>query len=597
MRASAYLDFDGEQALAVIHAPPQGRRDTAVVMVPPFGGLELASYLVRRQWADQLAREGYVTLRLTLPSSGDSGGSPRDPGRLRAWSAAVAECARSLREDHGAARVATIGIELGGLATLLAVAAGAPIDDLVLWATPGRGRALIREWRAFAKIEAEGWLGVRGGLPTAADEGMHVGGFLLSAETLAEIEAFDVRELGLDACTVQRALVLERDGMAPDGALAERLRTAGVEVTVAPGDGYGAMTNHPQHARLPALLVQDVSSWLGQAAGADRRDRPPAATAEPKPMVEVAGGAVRERMFTVPQPFGELVGILAEPAQGTARVLDDRVSLVLLNAGAVRRIGPNRMWVEIARRWAARGLPVARVDLRGLGDADDDRDYTRDVALHAPEFMDQIRSVLDALEAEGLGSRFILGGLCSGAYWSFQAALHEPRVIAACLLNPQVLFWDDWLGPSRDFRRGALRPEKWRKLSQIPRARYVEVARWAASAPSRGMARAAARAARRPAPDEVVGAFDRIRDAGKPMLLVFSEDEPLYEELTASGHLAHLDRWPNITLELIEGRDHTLRPFVSQSAAHAAVDRALERMVEATGSDHGLEPAPWFMAG
>ncbi len=596
MRAPVYLEYEDEQAFAVLHTPAGGRRDTAVVLLPPFGGPEIASYRVRRRWADQLTAQGYPTLRVSLPSTGDSGGTPRDPGRVRAWSASVVECARALREDYGAARVAAIGIELGGLVALLAVEAGALIDDLVVWATPARGRALSRQWRAFSKIEAEGWLGV-GELPAAPPEdGLHAGGFLLSGETLVDIDGFDARELDLEGCAVRRALVLERDGMTPDEGLTERLGSAGIEVTVAPGDGFGAMTNHPQHACVPGQVVDEVSAWLGKTAGEARSGDWPAVPSA-QTIVDGGSGPVRERTFVVQQPFGELVGIIAEPAQGNARLAEEGFCLVMLNAGAIRRIGPNRMWVEIARRWAARGLPVVRVDLQGIGDADDDQDYSRDGALHDPRFMEQINAVFAGLEAEHLGPRFISGGLCSGAYWSFQAALRDPRVMAGCLLNPHAFFWQDWLGPSRDFRRGALRPQKWRKLSQIPRARYMEVARWAASAPSRGMAKAAALASGRSAPDEVGDALDRLRETNKQLLLLFSVDEPLHEELKATGYMDQLARWPNMTLELVGGRDHTMRPFSTQRAVHVALDRALEQMIETSGSSDVLEPAPRFMAG
>ena len=51
-----------------------------------------------------------------------------------------------------------------------------------------------------------------------------------------------------------------------------------------------------------------------------------------------------------------------------------------------------------------------------------------------------------------MGRRFMLGGLCSGAYWSFHAALLDERVPAVLLLNPRALVWDAGLGPGRDLR-------------------------------------------------------------------------------------------------------------------------------------------------
>jgi hypothetical protein len=106
-----YLDAESGGVLAFLHLPAaDSKRETAVLFCPPFGWEEACSYRGLRTWAATLARDGYPTLRLTLPSLGDSAGVPRDPQRLRAWSAAVAASAAWLRARTTVARVAAIGI-------------------------------------------------------------------------------------------------------------------------------------------------------------------------------------------------------------------------------------------------------------------------------------------------------------------------------------------------------------------------------------------------------------------------------------------------------------------------------------------------------
>ena len=56
-----------------------------MLMCPPFGWEEMCSHRGRRAWALMLASLGYSTARLDLPSTGNSGGLPSDPGRLDAW--------------------------------------------------------------------------------------------------------------------------------------------------------------------------------------------------------------------------------------------------------------------------------------------------------------------------------------------------------------------------------------------------------------------------------------------------------------------------------------------------------------------------------
>ena len=83
--------------------------------------------------------------------------------------------------------------------------------------------------------------------PTLLPEGwLESGGFVLSAETMADFEALD-----LDAHPphgLQRALLLDRDGIAADEGMRTRLAEAGADVTLAPGPGWGAMVGHPERA-------------------------------------------------------------------------------------------------------------------------------------------------------------------------------------------------------------------------------------------------------------------------------------------------------------------------------------------------------------
>ena len=80
----------GRGLRVVPRAAADGRGSkTAVLICPPWGWDEVASYRSRRAWAEHLAERGHPTLRIDFPGSGDSAGSPADPGRVEAWTAAV----------------------------------------------------------------------------------------------------------------------------------------------------------------------------------------------------------------------------------------------------------------------------------------------------------------------------------------------------------------------------------------------------------------------------------------------------------------------------------------------------------------------------
>src|SRR5262249_38542101 len=82
MRPS-YLDVRGEPVLAFLH-PARGV-GPAVLLCPPCGREDAASYRSRREWAENLAANGIPVLRLDLPATGDSGGRIDEPGRLASW--------------------------------------------------------------------------------------------------------------------------------------------------------------------------------------------------------------------------------------------------------------------------------------------------------------------------------------------------------------------------------------------------------------------------------------------------------------------------------------------------------------------------------
>jgi hypothetical protein len=119
---------------------------------------------------------------------------------------------------------------------------------------------------------------------------------------------------------------------------------------------------------------------------------------------------------------GRMVGIFS----GWSRSKDAPVAL-MFNAGYLHRVGPNRIWVSLARELAQKGIPSLRFDLGGLGDsrlpAEADRDYIK-------RAVDCVKEAMDFVESR-LGKRdFIVYGLCSGADNAHRAALADPRIKA-----------------------------------------------------------------------------------------------------------------------------------------------------------------------
>jgi pimeloyl-ACP methyl ester carboxylesterase len=585
-----YLNGGTEGVFALFHDASDRRRETAVLLCPPFGWDPLCPYCQLLSFGEHLAACGYPTLQIDLPGSGNSAGNPGDPERLRAWTQAVSAAALWLRAASGAPRIVAVGVGLGGLVSYRAALGQAPIDDLVLWAVPARGRALVRELRVSSRLPASSVLppGDRG-LPLLPEGAVLAAGYLLSAATAAALEALDLTELPLPNGKHRRVLMLGRAGPTVDELLRGSLERAGLEVTVASGRGYGA-TNE---------VFECVGSWL--AEGEAHRDRLGAPVELPAPggtlsagteepsshehlRLNYAGVELRETPVWVDRPNARLLGVLTEPLHGQAQLC------AVLLAGHHHHTGPNRMWVEIARRWAARGVPTLRMDLSPIRDSGDAS--TDATARFAPEYVDETCAVLEMLRARGLPTRFVLAGLAAGAYWSMHAALRDERIAAIIMLNPRALIWSEQLHAARHMRRlrGRLPHSSGLRKAlagEIAPRRFVEVSRTLAALAVRTSLDRSRRMAgswrgEDSQPDPLEGLFDTLRDRGQRGLLVFTGREPLREELAATGLFDRLDRWPNLELRTIgtSVATHMLTPLWLQLEVHELVDGVLDRELE-----------------
>jgi pimeloyl-ACP methyl ester carboxylesterase len=123
-----------------------------------------------------------------------------------------------------------------------------------------------------------------------------------------------------------------------------------------------------------------------------------------------------------------LVGVLTEPTV----VTDGNPAVLLLNAGVIHRIGPNRVYVKLARKLAELGFAVLRFDPSGRGDSETRKD-------EAPSSTDaEIAEIVGAMnyvqQVTGAG-QFIVGGICSGAANGLAVANLDSRVVGLVAID------------------------------------------------------------------------------------------------------------------------------------------------------------------
>ena len=351
---------DGRRLFGWYHGAHGAQRDCGVVICGPLGYEELCAHRALRHWADALACSGISTLRFDYDGTGNSAGSDSDSGRVAAWISSIGEAVTELRARSGVRHVVLLGVRLGGtLAMAAAERVGA--DALILFAATITGRAYAREIRALGRL-------MRGGAQreveasTSAVE--QVAGFVVTEATMADLSALDPLAAGVG---VRRAYVVPRDDMSADTSLADRLSQSGVTVERAGLPGYTAMMVDAHESIAPRAVIDASVQWLTASYETHEPGRASRATSRCVDLVEgMNHGGVRE-CAAIFSPERGLFGMLSESTNASAR---RGTGIVFANAGSVHSVGPGRLYVELAREWAARGFTVLRMDVGGVGDSE-----------------------------------------------------------------------------------------------------------------------------------------------------------------------------------------------------------------------------------
>lgn len=545
-----------------------------MVLCNPLGYEAMCAHRTYRQLAERLAARGFPALRFDYQGTGDSSGYPDEPERVPQWIASIDAALDELRERSGVGALGLFGTRFGATLAAVVAARRGDVDSLVLWAPSPSGRAYTRELRAFRMIKQPG--GVAPNPPDGAEE---AAGYSFSKATLSDLSAIDL--VASKQRPARRVLIVPRDDL-PGGEarLVKSFTEAGADVTLLPEPGYEGMMRDPQATIVPVAALDKMVGWLGEAEYPDApvASAPPSVQALMTVQARTRDAQVRER----PIRFGEgdaLFGLLTEPVDRPAA--SNRPAVVLLNVGANHRVGPNRMYVALARDLAARGYEVLRFDVAGLGDSV--TDGTKENRLYSKDSVGDVRVAMSHLQALCGAQRFVLVGLCSGAYLAFHTCIEDERAVGQILLNPQTFEWKE--GDSlelsmrksflstRYYMRALFNPTVWnrglrgqlnvRGVAGALRERFTNRVRALAQG-------AAARARGQTTQSDIERAFRAVTKRGVESLLVFSFDDGGLDMI--ERHLGRNARGmraeKRFVFEIVEGADHTFTPVGSQVVLH-----------------------------
>jgi pimeloyl-ACP methyl ester carboxylesterase len=567
--------FDSpEGPLAGFHhvARPPVARASTVVLCPPIGYDAMLTHRTYRHLAERLSALGFHVLRFDYHGTGDSSGRADEPRRVAAWLLSIDAAIDHLRARTGIRQTALFGVRTGAL--LAAVAAGRRQDvaTLVLWATGQNGRSYVREYRAFNTVKETSFSS--NGASVKLDE--VVAGYFLSSETLDALSAINM--LSLEFGGVKRALLLGRDDVpGAEPRILAHMASKGVEAEHPNVAGYAGMMRDAEFSTLPDAALGYIVDWLaaGHAPG------PPSpvpssrgATAAVLSTKSRGDQLVQERALTY-DDSGRLFGILAERPEPIGRRAGTAV--LFLNVGSNHHVGPHRMYVSLSRELAGLGFRAFRFDVAGLGDSRPPPGAKENI-LYARSSVHDVQQAMTFLSRMRDVERFVLFGICSGAYLAFHTTVADSRVSAQILVNPQTFEWREGdsleikikkesYKATRFYRQALFKKDTWLRLYRqeinlrgIADELYDRSRQQLASRVSRALSAS---------PDgvgHVARSFVSISDRGTQSLLIYSGNDGGIDVL--ESHLGtgggRMRRRKNFRFEILDGADHTITPLPSQ---------------------------------
>lgn len=481
-RIPFYIEIGKDVLLAWCHLP-EHPTDHAVLICPPVGHEFVNSYRGLRHLADGFAEKGVTTFRMEYQGVGDSSGLDTDPDRLQKWLDSIERVVDFIKEKCEIKKISLLGLRMG--ATLASMISNKiEVENLMCWVPVVEGRRYIREMLALQKTGENADLDV----DSTTLEG---GGFLITRETMNELLSISLTKI---TPTAKQVFLFNTDDLPIPSQLMEAWSNQSFQFTNLTLPGYASMMATPHNSKVPHFAIEEIVSIkiLGEELDKNifydlknvqktRFDCYTYATSAKESMDAGGGFPVTEILCQIPNT--PLFGIFSMPL---LRDTESKPTILLLNSGSVHRVGPSRNYVYITRELLSLGFKVFRLDFLGLGDSVHPN-LSKENDPYMPEALDNIKQVICYLKENHKINDVILMGVCSGAYSSFQFALHENEEVVHEILpvNPLTFYWKegmsldyspaDYYFEWNSYQESMWHKDRWLKLMKDPK-RILETA-------------------------------------------------------------------------------------------------------------------------
>lgn len=451
-RIPFYFGTKDKPLLAWLHITDSKQHsNTGVVICPPLAVEYMNSYRSLRYTADYFALAGIPALRFDYHGTGDSSGIEEDENRLEEWLSSISLAIKKLKDLTSCENIGLFGFRMG--ATLASLAAEkTPVDFLILWAALNSGKKYIREIKLIqmtSKVQFDD------------NSLLEAGGMGYWEQT-----ATDISKINLLKSTPQskRILIIPRDEQKFDNELYEAWNKI-LKVEQQYHIGSTLMLVDAHQTVVPHETILNIIHWVKKERGKNL------ITNDFKNITNKVDSFSRLHYIS---PFNskknkndtlvkESVVYFDENKQNIAILSETEISktanlptIIISNSGANHRVGPSRLYVLIARELSLMGFRCIRIDVPGIGDSIIS-DKKNENIEYITASSSKISDVINMLKDREYKNEYILMGLCSGAYFSFHAALelNNVNITESILINPLTFYWEEGMtvenSPTKNF--------------------------------------------------------------------------------------------------------------------------------------------------
>lgn len=153
--------------------------------------------------------------------------------------------------------------------------------------------------------------------------------------------------------------------------------------------------------------------------------------------------------------------------------------VISLNSGLQSRSGSRRLYVHLARRLAAEGLGVLRVDLPGVGDSDGPAPPTH-FDMHNP---DDVEIAIEFIKNNYAPESIVLHGLCAGARVALKTAARNADVKGVLAYSTTIFATTPGATrppeePEHGVSKASAEYNKGRLIGVIREAKFLRISFW-----------------------------------------------------------------------------------------------------------------------